>query len=117
MLKYQVSTPKTNYISSSSYRSEPDHSLEEVNFNDFYPKKSTIFEQEGLKIPFSLVPGEYVVYIGSMNNGIIALSNFRLFVSEHNSLLFNLPLGLIDYIENCSLVSFNIFCKDGKTFK
>ncbi|ESO12515.1 hypothetical protein HELRODRAFT_62273 [Helobdella robusta] len=97
--------------------SDHDHSMEEITFKDFYPLKQTTYEKDNLMIPFHPIAGEYIDYIGTMANGIIAISNYRFFVHRKELPFINLPLGLIDTVECQNLFTLVLLCKDAKTYR
>lgn len=67
--------------------------------------------------PFAVVvPGEGVKYIGATLDGVLALTNYRIFVlrrQQENSV----PLGLIDTVQSRDLFHLIISCKDANTVR
>ena len=90
--------------------------MEDVPMRECYPLKATTFETEGLAIPYPLVLGEYVEYIGRMPDGVVAMSNYKVYLSQKDSCV-NIPLGLIESVEYRDMFCLVIYCKDVKTFR
>ena len=82
-----------------------------------YPKQKCINDDdEQLTVPFSLVPGEYLQFCGRSADGIVALSNYRVFIQQ-NDTSYTIPLGVIDTLECREIIYLYILCKDSKTYK
>jgi hypothetical protein len=62
-------------------------------------------------VPFPLLCGEAVEYLGRTAAGVIALSNFRLLIRSKDSFI-NVPLGMVESIECREIFFLNIYCKD-----
>ncbi len=60
--------------------------------------------------------GEFVTFLGRTSDGVIALSNFRLFVRQKKSFV-NVPLGLIDIVDTREIFYLTIYCKDATTVR
>ncbi|XP_076344806.1 phosphatidylinositol-3,5-bisphosphate 3-phosphatase MTMR3-like isoform X3 [Tachypleus tridentatus] len=65
--------------------------------------------------PFSMLPGERISRTGLLNDGVIVLTNYRLFTHSNKS-VFTVPLGLIDYTECQNVSVLYLFCKDARSF-
>ena len=94
-----------------------DQSLIQVSAaTEFFPRKSCEKEDPDLEVPFPCIQGEFVEYLGRTSDGILTLSNYRLFLQlQHEEV--NLPLGLIETIEARDIFFLHIFCKDARYFK
>lgn len=84
--------------------------------SELFPKKSLVCEDDSLQVPFPLLCGEAVEYLGRTANGVIALSNFRLLIRSKDSFR-NVPLGMVESIESREIFYLNIYCKDATVFK
>jgi len=92
-------------------------SLEQVLHSELYPLKTTRSDEEGLTVPFPQLSGEGVEYLGrAADDGVVALSNYRLFILHQESFL-NIPLGLIESIEYKDVFYVFIFCKDMRVLR
>lgn len=86
-------------------------SMECILKSELFPKKSLVCEDESLHVPFPLLCGEAVEYLGRTAAGVIALSNFRLLIRSKDSFI-NVPLGMVESIECREIFFLNIYCKD-----
>ena len=68
------------------------------------------------QVPFPELNGEYVEYLDKTTDGVIALSNYRLFVRFKESFV-NRPLGLIESVEYRDIFYIHVCCKDAHSFK
>ena len=93
-----------------------ENSLEPILVSEVYPKKLTICDEDGLKAPFSPLYGESIEFIGRTSDGVIALSNYRVFVMLKESFI-NIPLGVIESVEYRDIFYMHVFCKDARTFR
>ncbi|KAM9332068.1 phosphatidylinositol-3,5-bisphosphate 3-phosphatase MTMR4 [Pholidichthys leucotaenia] len=91
-------------------------SLEYINAKDLFPQKELVKEDESLQVPFPVLQGEGVEYLGRANQAIIAMSNYRLHVKFKDSVI-NVPLRLIESVENKEMFELNITCKDSKVIR
>ncbi|XP_071094279.1 phosphatidylinositol-3,5-bisphosphate 3-phosphatase MTMR3-like isoform X1 [Haliotis cracherodii] len=101
---------------SSTMGTEEPHSLECIHKSELFPKKSIVLEDDALQVPFPTMNGEYVTYLGRTSDGVIALSNFRLFVRQKN-VFVNVPLGLIDTVDTREIFYLTVYCKDATTVR
>lgn len=85
--------------------------MEHIHASELYPKKKLITEDKSLQVPFPLLSGESVEFLGRTVDGVIALSTFRLLVRFKDSFV-NVPLGLVEQIEMRDIFYLNIYCKD-----
>lgn len=65
---------------------------------------------------FLAVPGEGVKYIGETTDGVLALTNYRIFVLRRQQEK-SVPLGLIDTVQIRDLFHLIVNCKDANTVK
>ncbi|XP_059612654.1 myotubularin-related protein 4 isoform X4 [Phlebotomus argentipes] len=98
----------------------PPHSMWMVRVGELYPKPTLEKEEEKLAIPFTELAGEGVKYIGRTSDGVLALSNYRIFLLKSSSSSFqetSVPLGLIESAQARELFHLVIHCKDASTVK
>lgn len=91
-------------------------SMECILKSELFPKKSLVCEDESLHVPFPLLCGEAVEYLGRTANGVIALSNFRLLIRSKDSFI-NVPLGMVESIECRDIFFLNVYCKDATVLR
>lgn len=73
-------------------------------------------------ISFISVAGEYVRYIGRTDDGILALSNYRICLKSPQTSAptdseISIPLGVIEYVSVRDLFQLMVSCKDASTFR
>ncbi|XP_056447557.1 myotubularin-related protein 3 isoform X2 [Gadus chalcogrammus] len=95
---------------------EGQQSLECVQANQFFPKKSPVLEEENMQVPFSQLHGEFTEYVGRAEDAIIAMSNYRLHIKFKESVV-NVPLQLIDNVECRDIFQLHVTCKDCKVVR
>ena len=85
--------------------------------SELFPKH-TNFESDDptLSIPFILLSGESVVALGRTSDGVLALSNYRLYL-QLNEACYNIPLGLIEQLEVKEIFYLHIACKDARSLR
>lgn len=98
------------------------NSMLHVRASELYPKKTLIETEESASIPSPFHPlcGEAVEYIGRITEGILALSNYRIYyqrTGKDGKGDFNIPLGLIEIAEIKDLFNIYINCKDARTYR
>ncbi|XP_033747219.1 myotubularin-related protein 3-like [Pecten maximus] len=93
-----------------AYAEEPS-SLDYIQRSELYPKKSLVTEDAALHVPFPLLCGEAVEFLGHIDEGVIALSNFRLLIRFKDSFI-NVPLGLVESVECRDIFYLYVYCKD-----
>ncbi|XP_066601319.1 myotubularin-related protein 3 [Prorops nasuta] len=83
--------------------------------SELFPKY-THFECEDstLAIPFTPLSGESVVALGRTSDGVLALSNYRLYL-QLSQTCYNIPLGLIEQLEVKEIFFLHIGCKDARS--
>lgn len=71
-----------------------------------------------LNISIFLVAGEAVKYLGRTDDGVLALSNYRIFLlKKSTNEEISIPLGLIESMQSRDLFHLIIYCKDASTVK
>jgi len=94
-----------------------ENTLEPILVSEVYPKKQIQCDEEGLRIPFQELHGESVEHLGRTgSDGIIALSNYRLFVLHKDSFI-NIPVGIVESVEYRDIFYMHVFCKDARTLR
>lgn len=98
--------------------SPPLSLCEFVRAAELFPKIPIEKDDDNLIVPFTELPGEFVKYLGQTDDGILALSNYRLFLlkTSTNSET-SIPLGLIEQIQSRDLFHLYISCKDANTIR
>nr|XP_061817906.1 myotubularin-related protein 4-like [Nerophis lumbriciformis] len=88
-------------------------SLEYIKAKDLFPQKELVKEDTSLQIPFPVLQGEGVEYLGHAVEAVIAISNYRLHIKFKESVI-NVPLRLIESVESRDMFQLYIICKDSK---
>nr|XP_020456199.1 myotubularin-related protein 4 isoform X2 [Monopterus albus] len=91
-------------------------SLEYIKAKDLFPQKDLVKEDESLQVPFPVLQGEGVEYLGRADESIIAISNYRLHIKFKDSVI-NVPLRLIESVESRDMFQLHIICKDSKVVR
>ncbi|XP_041949393.1 myotubularin-related protein 4 isoform X3 [Alosa sapidissima] len=91
-------------------------SLEYIQAKDLFPQKDLVKEEESLQVPFPVLQGEAVEYLGRADDAIIAISNYRLHIKFKDSII-NVPLRLIENVESRDMFQLHIICKDSKVVR
>uniref|UniRef100_A0A3B5QUE5 phosphatidylinositol-3,5-bisphosphate 3-phosphatase n=1 Tax=Xiphophorus maculatus TaxID=8083 RepID=A0A3B5QUE5_XIPMA len=91
-------------------------SLEYIKAKDLFPQKDLVKEDEGLQVPFPVLQGEGVEYLGRADEAIIAISNYRLHIKFKDSVI-NVPLRLVEGVESRDMFQLHIICKDSKVVR
>lgn len=68
------------------------------------------------KTPFSLLSGESDIHVGASVDGLIVITNYRLYL-QTGSNQHHIPLGLIEVVEHKDLFYLQIGCKDARTYR
>lgn len=65
------------------------------------------------------VPGEFARYLGRTDDGVLALSNYRICLKSQNGseTEISIPLGVIEYVSIRDLFHLIVSCKDASSFK
>ncbi|XP_055307101.1 myotubularin-related protein 4 isoform X5 [Sitodiplosis mosellana] len=99
----------------------PLSSLCMVRAAELFPKPEPQKEDESLKVPFTELAGEYVRYIGRTDDGVLALSNYRICLKSPQTSApdteISIPLGVIEYVSVRDLFQLVVSCKDASTFR
>ncbi|KAJ6636385.1 Myotubularin-related protein 3, partial [Pseudolycoriella hygida] len=96
----------------------PLSSLCVVRAAELFPKPTLEKEDEELKVPFTELAGESVKYLGRTEDGVLALSNYRIFLLKTaTSSETSVPLGLIESAVIRDIFHLIISCKDASTVK
>ena len=98
------------------------NSMLHVRASELYPKKELIetHETASIQAPFTPLCGESIEYIARIADGVLALSNYRLYyqkTGKDGKGDFNIPLGLIEAVEIKELFYLYISCKDCRTYR
>ncbi|MED6232871.1 Myotubularin- protein 4, partial [Ataeniobius toweri] len=101
-------------------------SLEYIKAKDLFPQKELVKEDESLQVPFPVLQGEGVEYLGHADEAIIAISNYRLHIKFKDSVIntypavdneISVPLRLIESVESREMFQLHIICKDSKVVR
>uniref|UniRef100_A0A3P8VU42 phosphatidylinositol-3,5-bisphosphate 3-phosphatase n=1 Tax=Cynoglossus semilaevis TaxID=244447 RepID=A0A3P8VU42_CYNSE len=101
-------------------------SLEYIKAKDLFPPKELVKEDESLQVPFPVLQGEGVEYLGRSDEAIIAISNYRLHIKFKDSVVntypdvdndISVPLRLIESVESRDMFQLHIICKDSKVVR
>ncbi|XP_026176776.1 phosphatidylinositol-3,5-bisphosphate 3-phosphatase MTMR3 isoform X6 [Mastacembelus armatus] len=95
---------------------EGQQSLECIQANQIFPKKSPVLEEENMQVPFPELHGEFTEYVGRAEDAIIAMSNYRLHIKFKESVV-NVPLQLIESMECRDMFQLHVTCKDCKVVR
>lgn len=87
-----------------------------VKASEVFPMRAPIKDSDSLVPVHPVIPGECVLFLGETRGGIISLSNYRLYASCPPGFL-NIPLGLIDLLEQRDLFFIHIHCKDARSYR
>ncbi|CAL1679268.1 unnamed protein product [Lasius platythorax] len=98
--------------------SEEPTSLQSIchlHASELFPKHTHFeCEDETLTIPFTPLSGESVMALGRTTDGVLALSNYRLYL-QLSQTCYNIPLGLIEQLEVKEIFYLHIGCKDARS--
>ncbi|XP_044260545.1 myotubularin-related protein 3 isoform X1 [Tribolium madens] len=72
--------------------------------------------EPSVSLPFKLLAGEAIFHHGKTVDGLIVLTNYRLYLQLGDS-HHHLPLGLIESVEHRELFYLHIGCKDARTYR
>lgn len=100
--------------------SEEPTSLQSIchlHASELFPKHTHFeCEDQTLTVPFTPLSGENIVALGRTSDGILALSNYRLYL-QLSQACYNIPLGLIEQLEVKELFFLHIACKDARSLR
>ncbi|XP_055633203.1 uncharacterized protein LOC129773587 isoform X9 [Toxorhynchites rutilus septentrionalis] len=96
----------------------PQSSMCMVKAAELFPKPVIEKEDESLTVQFTELAGESVRYLGHTDDGVLALSNYRLFLAKSSTgAEMSVPLGLIESTQIRDLFHLIVSCKDASTVK
>jgi len=87
-----------------------------VRASEVFPMRAPVKEREWLEPVHPVIPGECVLFLGEVRGGVISLSNYRLYVSCPPGFV-NIPLGLVDQVDQRDLFFIHIQCKDARSYR
>uniref|UniRef100_A0A8C1WLC0 phosphatidylinositol-3,5-bisphosphate 3-phosphatase n=1 Tax=Cyprinus carpio TaxID=7962 RepID=A0A8C1WLC0_CYPCA len=61
--------------------------LEYIQARDLFPQKEPVKEDDALQVPFPVLQGEWVEFLGRADDAIIAISNYRLHIKFKDSVI------------------------------
>ncbi|XP_029052960.1 myotubularin-related protein 3 isoform X3 [Osmia bicornis bicornis] len=86
-----------------------------IHASELFPKHAHFeCEDQTLTVPFTPLSGESIVALGRTSDGILALSNYRLYL-QLSQTCYNIPLGLIEQLEVKEIFFLHIACKDARS--
>ncbi|KAH8336655.1 hypothetical protein KR074_004118 [Drosophila pseudoananassae] len=96
----------------------PPPSICFIRAAESYPKSQMEKEDSQLLVPFQELPGESIKYLGRTDDGILALSNYRIFLSKKSTAFETyVPLGLIESVQVRDPFQLIVNCKDASTVR
>ncbi|XP_017063822.1 myotubularin-related protein 4 [Drosophila eugracilis] len=96
----------------------PPPSICFIRAAESYPKSQMEKEDSQLFVPFQELAGESIKYLGRTDDGILALSNYRIFLSKKSTAYVTyVPLGLIESVQVRDLFQLIVNCKDASTVR
>ncbi|XP_049317665.1 myotubularin-related protein 4 isoform X5 [Bactrocera dorsalis] len=96
----------------------PPPSLCIVRATEFFPRLNMEKEDADLEVPYQELAGEFVLYLGRTDDGILSLSTYRIFILKNSTNSeTSVPLGLIESLQIRDLFHLIINCKDASTVK
>ncbi|XP_016951923.1 myotubularin-related protein 4 isoform X1 [Drosophila biarmipes] len=96
----------------------PPPSICFIRAAESYPKSQMEKEDSQLSVPFQELAGESIKYLGRTDDGVLALSNYRIFLSKKSTAHETyVPLGLIESVQVRDLFQLIVNCKDASTVR
>ncbi|EDV99889.1 GH12561 [Drosophila grimshawi] len=96
----------------------PPPSICFIRAAESYPKSQMEKEDSQLIVPFKELAGESIKYLGRTDDGVLALSNYRIFLSKKSTAFETyVPLGLIETVQVRDLFQLVVNCKDASTVR
>ncbi|XP_044316993.1 myotubularin-related protein 4 isoform X2 [Drosophila rhopaloa] len=96
----------------------PPPSICFIRAAESYPKSQMEKEDSQLFVPFQELAGESIKYLGRTDDGVLALSNYRIFLSKKSTAYETyVPLGLIESVQVRDLFQLIVNCKDASTVR
>ncbi|CAG9820540.1 unnamed protein product [Phaedon cochleariae] len=92
--------------------SDQPNSICHVQSIHMYPLQPTSLQE----IPFNLLHGENILHSGISVDGVIIVTNYRLYLQARNK-PYHIPSGLIELVEIKELFNLYIGCKDARTYR
>ncbi|XP_033221673.1 myotubularin-related protein 3 [Belonocnema kinseyi] len=90
-------------------------SICQLRASELYPKTLSFeCEDNTLALPFVPVFGESVVALGRTSDGLLSLSNYRLYLQAGKA-CNNIPVGVIETVEVKEMFYLHIGCKDARS--
>lgn len=86
-------------------------SMLHVRASTLYPLPETCHT-----LPFNLLCGEAVNHSGNSSDGLLALTNYRLYL-QNGDRQHHIPLGLIELVEVRDMFYLHIGCKDARSYR
>ncbi|XP_041785908.1 uncharacterized protein LOC121601165 isoform X2 [Anopheles merus] len=118
MWNVSILTKWITSIMEGSGDGSPQSSMCMVKAAELFPKPILEKEEEKLTVRFTELAGESVRYLGQTDEGILALSNYRLFLQKNTTgAEVSVPLGLIESTQVRDLFHLIVNCKDASTVR
>ncbi|XP_030379367.1 myotubularin-related protein 3 isoform X2 [Scaptodrosophila lebanonensis] len=96
----------------------PPPSICFIRAAESYPKSQMEKEDSQLFVPFQELAGESIKYLGRTDDGVLALSNYRIYLSKKSTASETyVPLGLIESVQMRDLFHMMVNCKDASTVR
>ncbi|XP_020808366.1 myotubularin-related protein 3 isoform X3 [Drosophila serrata] len=96
----------------------PPPSICFIRAAESYPKSQMEKEDSQLFVPFQELSGESIKYLGRTDDGVLALSNYRIYLSKKSTGFETyVPLGLIESVQVRDLFQLILNCKDASTVR
>ncbi|XP_014664009.1 PREDICTED: myotubularin-related protein 4-like [Priapulus caudatus] len=93
-------------------------SVEHIQTSELFPCCSLRSDDPTLQVPYPVLCGEAVEFLGRTADGVITLSNYRLFIrSFADNSCVNMPIKLVEYVDVRDLCQLLIYCKDARTIR
>ncbi|XP_043602582.1 myotubularin-related protein 3 isoform X2 [Bombus pyrosoma] len=114
---------RLKFVYDVSHREEMESSEEPTSLqsichlhaSELFPKHTHFeCEDQTLTVPFTPLSGEFIVALGRTSDGVLALSNYRLYL-QLSQACYNIPLGLIEQLEVKEIFFLHIGCKDARS--
>ncbi|XP_043865506.1 myotubularin-related protein 3 isoform X2 [Drosophila mojavensis] len=95
----------------------PPPSICFIRAAESYPKSQMEKEDSQLSVPFQELSGESTKYLGRTDDGVLALSNYRICLSKKSTNETYVPLGLIESVQVRDPFQLIVNCKDASTVR
>ncbi|XP_077299072.1 uncharacterized protein LOC143920201 isoform X4 [Arctopsyche grandis] len=120
MVRSKMATPSANIVEdtvASSPTNSELGSICHVRRADLYPKRGLEADDPGLPLPFTPICGEAIQYLSRTQDGVLSLSNYRLFHRSIQGAATNIPLMLIESADVRDIFYLHIMCKDARSLR